>query len=317
MFWSLGSILVLCNIRSERNDVEMWYWWYMASVEAFSMFIIAANVCLLLMTYISILCLHRVTVQFFTFQDWVVTHEKHRLSLAKKCIIKVLFNYFNAGMRGMKIMILPPTMYNYELIFFCLNCHARWVCLVFIICREYQHVLNVSSVSSCFSSTKKKNCDVARVIWNAFLFNCTWRHKPALCLSADIPSHVDRLIEHWNKRVEIQTVCDGMCAVLTYCEYVCVFVCVCVCVNRYTSMNIYICVCVCVCVNRHWCDCVCVCVCVCVWCGTTMAWWSEQRRGMQVSRLLVQPDPVEPWRIVQHCLTPSQSPAVGYCGLRN
>lgn len=86
MFWSLGSILVLCNIRSERNDVEMWYWWYMASVEAFSMFIIAANVCLLLMTYISILCLHRVTVQFFTFQDWVVTHEKHRLSLAKKCI---------------------------------------------------------------------------------------------------------------------------------------------------------------------------------------------------------------------------------------
>ena len=99
--------------------------------------------------------------------------------------------------------------------------------------------------------------------------------------------------------------------------YLCVCVCVCVCVNRYTSMNIYICVCVCVCVcvNRHWCDC--VCVCVCVWCGTAMAWWSEQRRGMQVSRLLVQPDPVEPWRIVQHCLTPSQSPAVGYCGLRN
>ena len=140
-------------------------------------------------------------------------------------------------MRGMKIMILPLTMYNYELIFFCLNCHARWVCLVFIICREYQHVLNVSSVSSCFSSTKKKNCDVARVIWNAFLFNCTWRHKPALCLSADIPSHVDRLIEHWNKRVEIQTVCDGMCAVLTYCEYVCVFVCVCVrvCVVRHRN----------------------------------------------------------------------------------
>ena len=167
-------------------------------------------------------------------------------------------------MRGMKIMILPLTMYNYELIFFCLNCHARWVCLVFIICREYQHVLNVSSVSSCFSSTKKKNCDVARVIWNAFLFNCTWRHKPALCLSADIPSHVDRLIEHWNKRVEIQTVCDGMCAVLTYCEYVCVFVCVCVLTDTQAWIYISVCVCVCVCEQTLVWLCVCVCVRVCV-----------------------------------------------------
>ena len=52
-----------------------------------------------------------------------------------------------------------------------------------------------------------------------------------MCLSADIPSHVDRLIEHWNKKKNRNSDCGTMRLSVCVCVCVSEYVCVCVCVG--------------------------------------------------------------------------------------